>query len=970
VTTSPGETTTSLFRTLIGRARALWLRGLGAGADWFLEQSIQLGRAMTKIRLVRQKPRSLWGATPILTLPLKARADRLLGLRSETLVFTTYYITQDFDWNLRRVVGAVRRFVPGLVPVLDRLILAWVLFRYDVVHLFHDRGITTPAGRFGIPYWEIDALRRANKAVYLFAYGADVRTRDATLALGRWNFCVECPEPGKYCICTEDEGHRVAISAQRATGCLGMADMVPYVPSARHLDYWPIDTDRLQPAPAHSSGGPLRIVHAPNHTHFKGTRHLLACVEALRAEGREIELVQLQGVPNSAVMKAFAEADIVADQFIGGAYGYSALEAMALGKPVLSYIRDPLAIEAFDECPILNATPTTLHETLAWCCDNRDRLAAIGRQGRAYVERWHAIDAVAERLGRLYENDVRIGHVLRPRIEEQRDEIEARRRQISEEPNWDHPYRISSKATPVGRAGELVSPAPLDVTTAIADISQPAARRWWISRQEVAPRDGWSSYDRAPWKHPWLASDNIARFSRFSRATLDRLAEATDARRRASTRSAFFGNLANNSYMRAAGLIRHGLTIDVHLHPQDTAVMSHPLWEEFDGSIADLGANPWAALAAMPQQHAVVQSPTDPDWSRRILTERSAVPKPSDILSVPEFMPFTPTIRALSSYDAILVCQTFAFGPLSGRPFIVGQSGGDIWFDPSRTDLYGRLAVRALREGYAILVSNPLTLSHARRYGVANCLYLPLCFDEEAYRPGLEPEVRQDWERRTGGTFFVLTSMRLDNAWKGASTAIEGFARFVRNAPGARLVMLGWGTDEAATMKALADAGLADKVLLLPTVGKRRLARYLRAADVLMEQFVLGYYGASALEAIASGLPVVMRLERAQYDALVPAGAPPVHDAATPEEVAAQLSRLERDPAARAVSAAAHRDWFLASHAASAAKADYATLLAAAAAGVPIDWTQSPLSPPLDDAETRYHQEQLAAAPPFPQYTI
>lgn len=360
----------------------------------------------------------------------------------------------------------------------------------------------------------------------------------------------------------------------------------------------------------------------------------------------------------------------------------------------------------------------------------------------------------------------------------------------------------------------------------------------------------------------------------------------------------------------------------------------------------------------------------DPSWARLLESAPGPIPSASDILCAPEFMALTPSIRALASYDSALICQTFAFGPLCGRPYLIGQSGGDIWFEPARKDQYGQLALRALREAYAILVSNPLTLAHARRYGVANCLYLPLCIDEEKYRPGEEPDVRSEWTRRSGGDFFVMTSMRLDNTWKGASTAIEGYAKFARDAPGARLVLLGWGNDEAATMKVLADAGIADKVLLLPVVGKRRLARYLRAADVLLEQFVLGYYGASALEAIASRLPVVMRLEREQYEALVPAGAPPVHDAATPDEVAAQLTLLYRDPSARSASAKAHREWFLASDASSATKTDYATLLTAAAAQTKINWSPSPLSKRLKKDERDYHAQQLAGAPPFPKYEI
>jgi glycosyltransferase involved in cell wall biosynthesis len=316
------------------------------------------------------------------------------------------------------------------------------------------------------------------------------------------------------------------------------------------------------------------------------------------------------------------------------------------------------------------------------------------------------------------------------------------------------------------------------------------------------------------------------------------------------------------------------------------------------------------------------------------------------------------------------VAQTLAFGSLAHKPFIIGQSGSDIWFEPARGDSAGRLAQKALREAHAVLVSNPNTLAHARRYGLSNCLYLPFTIDEERYKPGEEPAIRAEWHERTGGEFFVLTSMRLDNAWKGAQIAIEGFARFAESAPDARLILLGWGVDEGSARQKLADLGVAEKTLLLPIVGKARLARYLRAADCLIEQFVLGYFGASALEAIASGLPVVMRLERAQYETLTPAGAPPVLDAASADEVAAQLLRLFHDGAFRRERGRALRQWFLATHAGRAAAGDYRTLLTAAAAGLSIDWSGSPLAAPLSEAEHHYHRDQLARAPRFPNYEI
>ena len=87
------------------------------------------------------------------------------------------------------------------------------------------------------------------------------------------------------------------------------------------------------------------------------------------------------------------------------------------------------------------------------------------------------------------------------------------------------------------------------------------------------------------------------------------------------------------------------------------------------------------------------------------------------------------------------------------------------------------------------------------------------------------------------------------------------------------------GGDLEAAKTKLKERNLADRVLAVPIVGKRRLVKYLQAVDVVIEQFVLGYYGGSGLEAMACGKPVIMRLERDQYDALIQSGAPPTLDA-------------------------------------------------------------------------------------------
>ena len=313
--------------------------------------------------------------------------------------------------------------------------------RYDVFHFFFDRGILLPPQRFGISLEELDLLRAAGKRVYVYAYGADVRLREKTLSLGRWNFCTDCPEIGKFCFCDDEVGRKtLAEIARRVTGTVALGDMINYVPGCRIMHYWPIDTEAITPLPQPAASGPLLIAHAPNHTHFKGSHYLEAAIDRLRSEGHMIRYVKVQGVPNAEVIRLFGEADIVADQFIGGAYGYTALEGMARSKPVLTYVRTPDLVEAADECPLINTTPDTLDAVLRWLLDNRARLPLIGAQGRAYVERWHSIGAVAERLGRMYEETAGFPEAVLDKIKAQRRRENTARAAIRPVCGWKHPF--------------------------------------------------------------------------------------------------------------------------------------------------------------------------------------------------------------------------------------------------------------------------------------------------------------------------------------------------------------------------------------------------------------------------------------------------------------------------------------------------------------------------------------------------
>ena len=434
----------------IAWVRSLPRRAVEVLSYRFLAVCIVAGRRLTARRLAAGRPRTMWGITPIVTIPLKVRCDKALGFRSESVVFETYYITRNFDWNMRQLARAFNAW-PSASRSGYRLLLGVALLRYDVFHTFADRGVMPPMWRsFGADPEELAALKAAGKRLYVFAYGADVRTRAATLALGRWNFCVDCDDPGRYCVCDDARGTAImATLASQATALVSLGDMLTYVPSAKHIAYWPIDTVQLSSVGVRPQTGALKIAHAPNHTHFKGTSYLEASIERLRARGFSIELLRISGVPNAEVLRLFGEADLVADQFIGGAYGYTALEALARAKPVMTYVRSADLAVAANECPFLNVTPDTLDEVLAWCCTHRDDLAAIGQQGRVYVERHHSIAAVAARFAALYIDTAGFPAPINNQLAQFIAEEQKRSAAIAGSSGWQHPWQITKSISEV-----------------------------------------------------------------------------------------------------------------------------------------------------------------------------------------------------------------------------------------------------------------------------------------------------------------------------------------------------------------------------------------------------------------------------------------------------------------------------------------------------------------------------------------
>jgi hypothetical protein len=353
---------------------------------------------LTRIRARRKaKPSILWGTTPIANLRNSVRADRLRGYDSASLVYRVYRESDRAAFD--HVLEPFGR-VPGLRQLAPYAAFLWAGLRFDIFCFYFDGGLLADT-----PFWraELPLLRLAGKRILVWPYGGDARLPSLVRERGGWNAYSD--------VATGDEDRDEADLREHldafgrwANVILGCADILEELPRIDGVLPYPFDEGTWQPV-APADDGVVRVVHAPNHPHYKGTRYLEAAVSTLRDEGLPVELVLVQGKPNEDARRDYERADIVADQFLLGAYALFAIEGMALGKPVLCYLNSRFARwhPEWDDCPIVNANPETLVDELRRLVVDRDLRAELGSRGPEYVRQHHSLAAFGEHAAAIYE---------------------------------------------------------------------------------------------------------------------------------------------------------------------------------------------------------------------------------------------------------------------------------------------------------------------------------------------------------------------------------------------------------------------------------------------------------------------------------------------------------------------------------------------------------------------------------------
>ncbi|MFX1492275.1 MAG: glycosyltransferase family 1 protein, partial [Promethearchaeota archaeon] len=350
-----------------------------------------------------------------------ARAEREIGLLSWSIAYEQTY-GYEADEILR---------IEGQNPLISESKRWWVLWRalknYDIIHFNFGRSIMPPRvalrkTHYNKYHWltlqvynfyarvlelrDLPLLKRAGKGIVVTYQGDDARQGDFCRA----NFKispVDEVEPGYYSAKSDThKRHKIAQFARYADRIYTLNPDLLHVlpPQSQFMPYANVDLrdwEFTEPE-NHDPKVPV-VIHAPSYRGVKGTRYVLDTISQLKREGIALEFILVEGLSHTEVRRIYERADMVIDQLLCGWYGGLAVEVMALGKPVICYIRENdlrfIPQQMREELPIINATPATFYDVLKqWLTTRKYELPALGRRSRAYVEKWHDSLKIAAKM--------------------------------------------------------------------------------------------------------------------------------------------------------------------------------------------------------------------------------------------------------------------------------------------------------------------------------------------------------------------------------------------------------------------------------------------------------------------------------------------------------------------------------------------------------------------------------------------
>lgn len=395
--------------------------------------------------------------------------------------------------------------------------------------------------------------------------------------------------------------------------------------------------------------------------------------------------------------------------------------------------------------------------------------------------------------------------------------------------------------------------------------------------------------------------------------------------------------MANNAYNVCKILRRHNYDAHLILNPYDTFIMSHPIWEDYDFNvetevlmtsgqtnrlllekIAELDWNPpdwvhvidcddWLTIGGKKRLFAGLAS--NPRLTLNAI-HRAGLSRPT----ISHVLRNLPLIAHVSEFDFIAAygIET-VLANFSGVRYAAIPYGADLTIVPFENNLQAAMQRESYAKACQVLPGDPDFIECLRRLSLSSqWTYFPCPIDVEKYRPSDRSSDLPDEYEPNKSVFFMPS--RQDFHWKGTDKALKAFLKLSKQRDDIKLVMPGWGADTPRALQLIKEANALKQVTLLPyAVSKASLIRFHNAAYAILDQFALGSYGTSTLEAMACGKAVITHINADKYRAHLQS-LPTNLQASTEHEIFENMKWAIENPDRVAAIGRSSREWVIKQH--------------------------------------------------------
>lgn len=161
----------------------------------------------------------------------------------------------------------------------------------------------------------------------------------------------------------------------------------------------PFDFDRISTKSKRADK--LVFMHIPTEPWVKGTNIIDQVMSEICAK-KDVEYVRMHNLEQSEFYRQLSKCDVYIDELKCGSHGMTAVEAMAMGKVVISYIRDDLIRKYPPDLPIFSCDPETFEDRIWMLVNDVDLIRQLQAASRAYAKKYHDAEKVAANCIDIY----------------------------------------------------------------------------------------------------------------------------------------------------------------------------------------------------------------------------------------------------------------------------------------------------------------------------------------------------------------------------------------------------------------------------------------------------------------------------------------------------------------------------------------------------------------------------------------